>query len=65
MHDDQKDRDESSSLMATVAAIVESVLARQGVSLTTPKPSAWKAAHRSNMARTQTGVSMEWGRLGL
>ena len=65
MHDDRKDKDEPSSLMATVAAIVESVLTRQSVSLTTPKPSAWKTAHHNDMARTQKVASMGWGRPGL
>lgn len=51
-----------SSFMATVAAIVDTVLEGQGLILLTQRPSPWKAAHREEMARAQRWRDIGWNR---
>ena len=63
MNDGERKPQEHPSLMATVAAIVEAVLDGQGLTLFTPKPSPWKAAHRDEMVRSHERPVVGWGRL--
>ena len=51
-----------SSLMATVAAIVEAILEGQGLTLLTQRPSPWKASHREEMAWDQHWRVVGWNR---
>ena len=62
MTDGEKPPADLSSLMSTVAGIVEAVLEGQGITLFTQRPNPWKAAQREEMARTQVWQQMDWGR---
>ena len=48
--------------MSTVAAIVEAVLEGSGLTLSTQRPTAWKAAQREAMAHDQQWRGMGWNR---
>ena len=58
----EKKPGDHSSIKATVAAIVEAMLEGQGLTLSTQRPSPWKAAHREEMAEDQRRRDIGWDR---
>ena len=63
MIEDEQKEDDFSSLMGTVASIVEAVLAGQAVILSPQHLNPWKAAHREKMVREQWRRSLGWNRV--
>ncbi len=62
MDDSERKPNDLSSLMATVASIVETVLEGQGLTLLTQLPSPWKAAQREDLARDHEWRALGWNR---
>ena len=54
---------DTSSLMATVASIVEAVLEGESPILASEYPTPWKSAHRQEMAKQQRWRAMGWNRV--
>ncbi len=63
MTDNKRKPDEQSYLMATVAAIVDSVLLGETDVLSTQRPTPWKAAYWQDMAKAQRWRSLGWNRV--
>ena len=64
MADDCKNDNTTTSLMATVEAIVNAAEESYGITLSTPEASPWKSAYRGVTARNSESAPGGWRNLG-